>query len=79
MGALYILKELTTTYDVRKTFTDLGGVPLLLDILSDQARDLQTLASETLANVARIRKARMIVRKSGGLPKIVIFYFIFLN
>ncbi|EEB15760.1 Armadillo repeat-containing protein, putative [Pediculus humanus corporis] len=71
LGALYILKELTTTYDVRKTFTDLGGVPLLLDILSDQARDLQTLASETLANVARIRKARMIVRKSGGLPKIV--------
>ncbi|KAK6617155.1 hypothetical protein RUM43_005242 [Polyplax serrata] len=71
LGALYILKEITTTYDVRKTFTDLGGVPLLLDILTDQARDLQILASETLANVARIRKARMIVRKSGGLPKIV--------
>lgn len=71
LGALYVLREITTSYDVRKSLTDLGGVPLLIDILSDQARDLQILASETLANVARIRKARMIVRKCGGIPKIV--------
>lgn len=73
LGALYVLREITVSYDVRKSFTDLGGVPLLIEILSDQARDLKILAAETLANVARIRKARVIVRKCGGIPKIVSF------
>jgi len=66
-----VVTEITSSYDVRKSLTDLGGVPLLIEILSDQARELQILAAQTIANVARIRKARMIVRKCGGIPKIV--------
>lgn len=60
---------------MRKSLTDLGGVRLLIEILSDQARELQILAAECIANVARIRKARMIVRKRGGIPKLVILTY----
>lgn len=34
-------------------------------------RDLQGLAAFTISNVAKIRKARKIVRKCQGLPKLV--------
>lgn len=53
--------------------TDLGCVPLLVKLLGDPSQALQALSATTIANVARIKKARKIVRKCNGLPKLVCF------
>lgn len=71
LGTLAVLKEISLNIDCRRALTDLGGVQQLVETLDDPARDLQILAAETIANVCKIRKARKIVRKSGGIPKLV--------
>ncbi|XP_068083879.1 armadillo repeat-containing protein gudu [Anabrus simplex] len=71
LGSLSVLSEISQNVDVRRSLSDLGAVPLLVTILSDQSRDLQILASETIANVAKVRKARKTVRKCDGIPKLV--------
>nr|CAD7585745.1 unnamed protein product [Timema genevievae] len=71
LGALSVLSQISVNTEIRRTITDLGGVPLLVDILSHPARDLQILAAETIANIAKVRKARKTVRKCGGIPKLV--------
>lgn len=47
MGALSVLSEISSNLDIRKHITDLGAVPLLVNLLSDPARytnsTLQTL------------------------------------
>lgn len=42
-----------------------------VNILSEPSRDLKILAAETIANVGKVRLARKLIRRSGGLPKIV--------
>jgi len=49
----------------------MGGIELLIKILSDPNPELQLLSTETVANLAKFRKARKIVRKNGGIPKLV--------
>lgn len=71
LGTLAVLQVISLNIDCRRAITDLGGVQQLVDILDDPARDLQILAAGTIANVCKIRKARKIVRKSGGIPKLV--------
>lgn len=70
-GALRILCQITVHPAIRKKTTLMGGIELLIKILSDPDPDLQLLATETMANLARFRKARLIVRKNGGIPKLV--------
>ena len=49
----------------------MGGVELCIRALEDPSHRLQLLATETLANLAKYRKARRIVRRNAGLPKLV--------
>ncbi|KAL0278817.1 UNVERIFIED_CONTAM: hypothetical protein PYX00_000515 [Menopon gallinae] len=65
IGGLEVLINLLETEEMK---CKLGALYVLREIT---ARDLKILAAETLANVARTRKARLIVRKCGGLPQIV--------
>lgn len=51
----------------RRNLTNLGAIPILVKLLSDRSPDLQILSAETLANVAKIRKGRKFIRKSGGI------------
>ena len=44
---------------------------LMIRILSDNNQQLQLLASETIYNLAKFRRARRSVRKHGGIPKLV--------
>lgn len=55
----------------RRNLTNLGAVPILVKLLSDRSPDLQILAAETLANVAKIRKGRKFIRKAGGIKLMV--------
>jgi hypothetical protein len=67
-----VLSEISQNADIRRGITELGAIPILVIILSDQARDLQILAAETIANIGKIHKARRGVRKCNGIPKVVI-------
>lgn len=71
IGSLRILRQITVHPLIRKKTTLMGGVELLIKILSDPDRDLQLLAAESMANLARFKMARNIVRKNGGIPKLV--------
>ncbi len=48
-----------------------AGVPMLVDILGSTNRGLKCLAAETIANVAKFRRARRIVRQHDGIKRLV--------
>ncbi|XP_059095176.1 outer dynein arm-docking complex subunit 2-like isoform X1 [Tigriopus californicus] len=71
VGALRILRRITVHPAIRKKTTLMGGIDLLIKILSDPDPKLQLLAAETMANLAKFRNARTIVRKNEGIPKLI--------
>ena len=67
-----MLARLAENSSVRRGLTDLGGVPLLVGLLSVPNCQLRLLAAETLAHVARVRRASQMVRKCcDGLARLV--------
>ena len=44
---------------------------MLVQILCSTIRGLKCLAAETIANVAKFRRARRLVRQHGGIRKLV--------
>ena len=71
VGSLRILRRITSHPAIRKKATLMGGIELLIKILSDPDSKLQLLAAETMANLAKFRNARTIVRKNEGIPKLI--------
>ena len=71
LGSLKILRKITLHSGVRRNITIMGGIELTINVLSDPDQRLQLLATETLANLAKFRKARRLVRKYGGLPRLI--------
>lgn len=56
----------------------------MVKILRDPDKDLKCLAAETIANVAKFRRARRTVRQHGGIKRLVrkqtyIFAFCIIN
>ena len=49
----------------------MGDIEMLIKILSDPDPELELLAAETMANLAKFRNARTVVRKNGGIPKLI--------
>ena len=43
----------------------------MVKILRDPNKELKALAAETIANVAKFRRARRTVRQHGGIKKLV--------
>jgi hypothetical protein len=71
IGALKILREITVHPEIRRQITLMGGIEPTIIILSEPHKDLQLIATETLANLAKFRRARNIFRRHGGIPKLV--------
>jgi hypothetical protein len=71
IGALKILKEITTNALIRRTITDLGGLKTMVSILREQNKELKCLAAETIANIAHLRRARRSIRQHGGIKNLV--------
>lgn len=71
LGSLKILKEITCHPDIRRQITLMGGIEPTIVILSDPYKELQLLATETLANLTQFRKARNTFRRQGGIPRLV--------
>ncbi|KAF3421074.1 hypothetical protein E2986_04965 [Frieseomelitta varia] len=83
-GSLSVLLPIVTSTEMRRYLIDLGIVTPLIEMLKYPARDIQTvkykaknsiytkvLAAETMAVIARIRKARKQIRVRGGIPLIL--------
>ncbi|KAL1129974.1 hypothetical protein AAG570_012918, partial [Ranatra chinensis] len=71
VGSLGVLGEVCHSREMQKQLTDMGAVQQLVELLSGPHPLLQSLSAEVLFNLAKIRKARFIVRKSGGIPILV--------
>jgi len=71
IGALKILKEISTNALIRRTITDLGGLTTMVKILRDPNAELRCLSAETIANIARLRRARRAIRQHGGIKNLV--------
>ncbi|KAG6798342.1 armadillo repeat-containing protein gudu [Apis mellifera caucasica] len=70
-GSLSVLLQIIASIDMRRHLIDLGIVTPLIQMLKYPARDIQVLAAETMAIVARIRKARKQIRIRNGIPLIL--------
>ena len=71
LGSLKILKEITCHPEIRRQITLMGGIEPTIAILSDPMKQLQLIATETLANLTQFRKARNTFRRHGGIPRLV--------
>ena len=71
IGTLRILRDISENAQTRMAIVDLKGLPQLVDILTSSNRELKCLAAETIANIAKFRRARRIVRLNGGLRYLV--------
>ncbi|NXE31813.1 ARMC4 protein, partial [Ptilorrhoa leucosticta] len=76
-GSLKILKEISQNVLIRHAIADLGGLEVMVKILDSPDTDLKCLAAETIANVARFKRARKTVRQHGGIKKLILrnWYF----
>lgn len=71
IGSLNILKYISKNAQIRRAIADLGGLQTMVKILRDPNKELKALAAETIANVAKFRRARRTVRQHGGIKKLV--------
>ncbi|KGL88045.1 Armadillo repeat-containing protein 4 [Charadrius vociferus] len=71
IGSLKILKEISQNTLIRHAIADLGGLEIMVKILDSPDKDLKCLAAETIANVARFKRARRTVRQHGGIKRLV--------
>ncbi|XP_053269015.1 outer dynein arm-docking complex subunit 2 [Pleuronectes platessa] len=72
IGGVEVLLNLLDSDEVKcQTILDMDGLQSIVKILDRPYKDLKALAAETIANVARFRKARTTVRRCGGIEKLV--------
>lgn len=65
------MKEISQNPQIRRNIVDLGGLPIIVNILDSPHKILKCLAAETIANIAKFRRARRVVRQHGGIPRLV--------
>ncbi|XP_022242868.1 LOW QUALITY PROTEIN: armadillo repeat-containing protein 4-like [Limulus polyphemus] len=71
IGALKILREIAQSPAVRKSIVELDGLKSMVSVLSDPNIQLRSLVAETIAHVARYRRAQNIVRRRGAIPYLI--------
>ncbi|XP_034428728.1 armadillo repeat-containing protein 4 isoform X2 [Hippoglossus hippoglossus] len=71
IGSLKVLRKISHNMLICQTILDMDGLQSIVKILDRPYKDLKALAAETIANVARFRKARTTVRRCGGIRKLV--------
>uniref|UniRef100_A0A3B4FFW0 Armadillo repeat containing 4 n=1 Tax=Pundamilia nyererei TaxID=303518 RepID=A0A3B4FFW0_9CICH len=71
IGSLKILRTISHNPQIRRVIVDMRGVQSIVKILDSPVKELKALAAETIANVAKFRRARRNVRLYGGINKLV--------
>lgn len=75
--SLKILIRISHNGEILRGIVNKRGLQSIVKLL-DSVNELKALAAETIANVAKFRQARRIIRKHGGIVKLVIFCPIYL-
>lgn len=72
VGALKVLQQLTlnSKYN-RRAVINMGGVQILVNLITDCPQEVQSLAAANLANMAKSSLGRNILKRHGGLQKLV--------
>lgn len=68
---LMVLQPLVKNNTIRRTVIDMGIIPSIVQGLLYPARDYQINLCELLYKLCELRKGRLQVRKTGGIPRIV--------
>jgi armadillo repeat-containing protein 4 len=71
IGALKILKDISSNVQIRSAIAELDGMRPLVSLLEDQDESLKCLAAETIAHCAKNARDRRSVRRYGGIRKLV--------
>nr|XP_019942803.1 PREDICTED: armadillo repeat-containing protein 4 isoform X1 [Paralichthys olivaceus]XP_019942804.1 PREDICTED: armadillo repeat-containing protein 4 isoform X1 [Paralichthys olivaceus] len=71
IGSLKVLRKISHNIVICQIILDMDGLQSIVKALDSPDKDLKALAAETIANVARFRKARRTVRQCGGIKKLV--------
>uniref|UniRef100_A0A668AJZ4 Outer dynein arm docking complex subunit 2 n=1 Tax=Myripristis murdjan TaxID=586833 RepID=A0A668AJZ4_9TELE len=71
IGSLKILREISNNSQMRRAIADLCGLQSMVKSLDSLVKDLKALAAETIANVAKFRRARRTIRQYGGIMRLV--------
>ncbi|XP_061570037.1 outer dynein arm-docking complex subunit 2 [Cololabis saira] len=71
IGSLKILKQICHNPQIRRSIVDMSGLQSIVKILDSTSKEVKALAAESLANMARFRRARRTVRQHGGIEKLV--------
>ncbi|XP_011152258.1 armadillo repeat-containing protein gudu [Harpegnathos saltator] len=70
-GSLSVLLQIATSTEMKRHLIDLDITTPLIQMLKHPARDIQVLATETMAIIAQVRKARKQIRIRSGIPLIL--------
>lgn len=56
---------------IRRAIVDMDGLRSFVSILDSLVMDIKAFAAETIANVAKVHRARRSILQQGGIPKLV--------
>lgn len=71
VGALKVLKGVAASPVIRRQVANMGGIELVTNVLTLEETHLNLLCTETLASLAKLKRARCLIRRHGGLPKLI--------
>ncbi|KAK5603323.1 hypothetical protein CRENBAI_010018 [Crenichthys baileyi] len=71
IGSLKILTKISQNVQLQQTIVHMRGLQRMVNNLDSPVKELQALAAETIANVAKFHRARRTVRQHGGIRKLV--------
>lgn len=71
--SLKILIRISHNKEILRGIVSKRGLQSIVKLLNSVSQ-LKALAAETIANVAKFRQARRIIRKHGGIVKLVRFF-----
>ena len=72
VAALRLLQQLVTVQHFQRLLVLKSGIATIVRLLSESERDVRCLAAITLANAVNNHRSRMLTRKAGAVPLLVI-------
>lgn len=71
IGALYVLKDMSTNIDMRRYMIDMNLIELLSKIVTEPLMDLKCLSIDILGNLGVVKAGRKLIHKSDVVNKII--------
>ena len=65
------MRQISHNVLIRRAIVDLDGLRSFMRILDSLVMDIKAFAAETIANVAKVHRARRSILQQGGISKLV--------